>query len=95
MIKRILVPTDDSRVSRQSARAAVELARNQGAFAPFIGLSVTREQPAIATIDTADRRERDLIFIGSHNRTGLGCYSPGRATTRVLALTRLPVFGTH
>jgi nucleotide-binding universal stress UspA family protein len=144
MFKRILVPTDGSRIAQQSAQAAIELARDLHAevigfvampeykmriiedavFAPgtlseadftksvkrntkkflgeieamaraagvaFSGVSMTNAQPAVAIINAADRNACDLIFMGSHGRGNIAQIFLGGVTTKVLALSSLPV----
>ena len=144
MFKKILVPTDGSRLSQQFAHAAVALAHDLGAevigfvatpayrmrviedavFAPgtlsevdfsravkrntkkflgeidkaagdagvrFSAESVTSEQPASAIVDAADRHACDLIFMGSHGRSNIVQVFLGGVTTKVLALSSLPV----
>ncbi|MBL0124581.1 MAG: universal stress protein [Betaproteobacteria bacterium] len=144
MFKKILVPTDGSRLALQSAQAAVDLARclhaevigfvatpaykmriiEDAVFAPgtlseadftkavkrntkkflgeieamarvasvaFNGVSMTNEQPAVAIIDAADRNACDLIFMGSHGRSNIAQIFLGGVTTKVLALSSLPV----
>jgi nucleotide-binding universal stress UspA family protein len=141
MFKKILIPTDGSPLSAQSANAGISYARATGA--EVVALYVT--QPFAATIgfdgmsaayavsdtdyeqanaeqakkyvldraDTADVKATvhavsnfniadgivqaaqdygcDMIFISSHGRTGLSRLLLGSVTTKVLALTHMPV----
>lgn len=144
MFKKILIPTDGSPLSAQSANAGISYARATGA--EIVALYVT--QPFAATIgfdgmsaayaisdtdyeqanaeqakkylksildraDTADVKATvhavsnfniadgivqaaqdygcDMIFIGSHGRSGLSRLLLGSVTTKVLALTHTPV----
>jgi len=63
----------------------------QHAGVPFSGVSVTREQPAVAIIDAADRHACDLIFMGSHWRSSIAQIFLGGVTIKVLSLSSLPV----
>ncbi len=143
MYKKILVPTDGSELGMESARAAIDLAKQLGA--EVIGLFVAPEyqypiylealpgdyptddeyrasmrkfgdtflldlqsaadaagvQFAGATLisnATAQTIARaaidngcDLIFMGSHGRTGLGQLLLGSVTAKVLATCEIPV----
>jgi nucleotide-binding universal stress UspA family protein len=144
MFKKILIPTDGSPLSAQSANAAVIFAKSQGAevvvlfvtqpFAATIGFDGMAAAYAVSdqdydklALDQAkkylkailDRAETagvkatshsvsnfniadgvvqaahdygcDLIFIGSHGRSGLSRVLLGSVTTKVLALTHTPV----
>ena len=62
----------------------------QHAGVPFSGVSVTREQPAVAIIDAADRHACDLIFMGSHWRSSIAQIFLGGVTIKVLSLSSLP-----
>ena len=144
MFKKILIPTDGSALSAQSANAGITFARSIGA--EIVALYVT--QPFAATmgydgmsaayaftdedyekanaeqaqkhlkavVDRADTAgvpssahavsnfniadgivqgaidcQCDLIFIGSHGRSGFSRLLLGSVTTKVLALTHSPV----
>ncbi len=49
------------------------------------------ETPYRGIIDTAKKRGCDIIFIGSHGRSGLPAEIMGSVTEKVLALCTLPV----
>jgi len=144
MFKKILIPTDGSALSAQSANAGITFARSTGAeivalyvtqpFAATMGFdgmsaayAVTDEDYEKANAEHAqkhlkaviDRAETagvkatahavsnfniadgvvqaaidyhcDLIFIGSHGRSGFSRLLLGSVTTKVLALTHTPV----
>jgi nucleotide-binding universal stress UspA family protein len=144
MYKKILIPTDGSPLSEETARAGIELA--QQITADVVGVFVapeyhhsiyeetlqhrypTREGYALSMqksgeiylraiqkeaekagvacssitktsdntaqtiVDTAQEYHCDLIFMGSHGRSGLGKLLLGSVTSRVLALCDIPAF---
>ncbi len=143
MYRKILITTDGSAVSRHTACAGVEFARQMGAqvlalyVAPVyqypvyveivppaypseedymaqmrrVGLGHTgeiveaarkaglecdamtafSESAALKIVDVADERQCDLIFIGSHGRSGWGQLLLGSVTNKVLSHTTRPV----
>ena len=144
MFKRVLIPTDGSSLSSQSANAGISFARAVGAeivalnvtqpFAATIGFDwmaaayaisdedydkVSAEQAhkylqsvldradtagikatahAVSNFNIADGIEQaakdyhcDLIFIGSHGRSGLSRLLLGSVTTKVLSMTHTAV----
>ncbi|PHY05055.1 MAG: universal stress protein [Alcaligenaceae bacterium] len=144
MFKKILLPTDGSALSAQSANAGISFARSTGAevvalyvtqpFAATMGFDGMSAAYAITDTDyekanaelaqkhlkaVADRAETagvkvsahavsnfniadgivqagidyhcDMIFIGSHGRSGFSRLLLGSVTTKVLALTHSPV----
>jgi len=144
MFKKILIPTDGSPVSAQSANAGVLFAKSQGAeivalfvtqpFAATIGFDgmaaayavsdqdydkmaedqakkylqsvVDRAQTAgvkatshsVSNFNIADGVVQaakdygcDMIFMGSHGRSGFSRVLLGSVTTKVLSMTHLPV----
>ena len=144
MFNKILIPTDGSPLSVQSANAGISFARTNGAevvavyvtqpFASTIGFDgmaaayaisdedydkVTADQAKIYLQHIVDRAETagvkvtshavsnfnvadgivqaakdnncDMIFIGSHGRSGLSRILLGSVTTKVLSLTHTSV----
>lgn len=143
MYQKILITTDGSAVSRHTANAGVELARQLGAqvlvlyVAPAYqypvyveivppaypseeeymahmqqvgdehtgsivqvarqaglsseGLTVFADSAALKIVEVADERNCDLIFIGSHGRSGWGQLLLGSVTNKVLSHTTRPV----
>ena len=140
MFNKILIPTDGSPLSTQSANAGISFARTNGAevvalyvtqpFASTIGFDgmaaayaisdedydkVTSDQAKVYLQHVVDRAETagvkvtshavsnfnvadgivqaakdnhcDMIFIGSHGRSGLSRILLGSVTTKVLSLT--------
>lgn len=68
-------------IERESATAGVR----------FSGETVISDQPAQAVVSTAEQQHCDLIFMGSHGRSGLQRLLLGSVTSRVLALSDIPV----
>jgi nucleotide-binding universal stress UspA family protein len=144
MYKKILIPTDGSPLSEETALAGIELAQQitadvVGVFvAPEYQYSIyeetqqnrfptreghtlsmqksgdvylrrietaaekagvsystvtkTSDDTAQTIVDTAQEYHCDLIFMGSHGRSGLGKLLLGSVTAKVLALCDIPAF---
>lgn len=58
---------------------------------PRTGYYVLSDSPADAIVKAARKYRCDLIYMGSHGRTGLTKLLLGSETGKVLALTRIPV----
>ncbi|WP_276300742.1 universal stress protein [Halorussus lipolyticus] len=54
--------------------------------------AVVRGKPAEGILDYADENDADLVFMGTHGRTGLNRYVTGSVTERVVRLADMPVF---
>lgn len=143
MYQKILITTDGSAVSRHTACAGVEFARQMGAsvlalyVAPsyqypiyveivppsypseeeymaamqrhgaehtssilkaaeqagleYRALTAFADSPALKIVEVAEKEHCDLIFIGSHGRSGWGHLLLGSTTNKVLAHTSKPV----
>lgn len=143
MYQKILITTDGSAVSRHTACAGVEFARQMGAsvlalyVAPsyqypiyveivppsypseeeymaamqrhgaehtgailkaaeaagleYRALTAFADSPALKIVEVAEQEQCDLIFIGSHGRSGWGHLLLGSTTNKVLAHTAKPV----
>jgi nucleotide-binding universal stress UspA family protein len=143
MYQKILITTDGSEVSRHTACAGVEFARQMGArvLALYVAppyqypiyveivppsypseeeyeatmqrhgaghtgailqaaaeaglaseaLTVFADSPALKIVEVAEKQQCDLIFIGSHGRSGWGHLLLGSTTNKVLAHTAKPV----
>ncbi len=143
MYRKILITTDGSAVSRHTACAGVEFARQMGAqvlalyVAPVYqypvyveivppaypseddylaqmqrvgaghtdeiveaarkaglacdAMTAFSESAALKIVDVADEQNCDLIFIGSHGRSGWGQLLLGSVTNKVLSHTTRPV----
>jgi nucleotide-binding universal stress UspA family protein len=57
----------------------------------FTGITLFSDATAKAIADTADEQQCDLIFMGSHGRSGWAQLLLGSVTSKVLALARIPV----
>ncbi|HEV7814249.1 MAG TPA: universal stress protein [Janthinobacterium sp.] len=55
------------------------------------GLTAFSDNPALKIVEVAAQQHCDLIFIGSHGRSGWGRLLLGSVTNKVLSSTRLPV----
>jgi nucleotide-binding universal stress UspA family protein len=55
------------------------------------GYYVMSDSPADAIVKAARKYKCDLIYMGSHGRSGLSKLFLGSQTSKVLALTRIPV----
>ncbi|MEO7495753.1 MAG: universal stress protein [Massilia sp.] len=143
MYRKILITTDGSTVSKHTACAGVEFARQMGAevlalyVAPeyhypvyveiipptypseeeylaqmrrtgddhlssiaesagkhelvYAGVTAFSDSPALKIVDIAEQRGCDLIFMGSHGRSGWGQLLLGSVTNKVLSHTQKPV----
>jgi nucleotide-binding universal stress UspA family protein len=54
--------------------------------------AVVRGKPSDGILDYADENDADLVFMGTHGRTGLNRYVTGSVTERVVRLADVPVF---
>jgi nucleotide-binding universal stress UspA family protein len=54
--------------------------------------AVVRGKPSEGILDYADENDADLVFMGTHGRTGLNRYVTGSVTERVVRLSDVPVF---
>lgn len=64
----------------------------QHAGVTYLGITKTSDNTAQTIVDTAQEFQCDLIFMGSHGRSGLGTLLLGSVTSKVLALCDIPVF---
>jgi nucleotide-binding universal stress UspA family protein len=68
----------------------IEQAANAAGL-PFLGFIEFSNSPAIEIVRVAEENHCDLIFMGSHGRSGLGQLLLGSVTSRVLATCQIPV----
>jgi len=54
--------------------------------------AVVRGKPSEGILDYAEENDADLVFMGTHGRTGLNRYVTGSVTERVVRLADVPVF---
>lgn len=55
------------------------------------GMTAFADSPAAMIVDVADKQQCDLIFMGSHGRSGWGQLLLGSVTNKVLSHTTRPV----
>ena len=67
----------------------------QAANIRFQPASVLSDAPAEEIVDAARRYQCDLIFMGSHSRSGVSRLFLGSVAAKVLALTHIPVTIYH
>ena len=58
---------------------------------PYQGIYTTSDAPWKAIIEAAKKKKCDLIFMGSHGRSGLEGVIMGSQTTKVLTHSKIPV----
>lgn len=63
----------------------------EAAGLPFESVAVLSDHPAEAIVATAERLDCDLIFMGSHGRSGIKRLLLGSVASKVLALGHIPV----
>ncbi|UPV99585.1 universal stress protein [Halorussus gelatinilyticus] len=57
--------------------------------------AVVEGKPAEAILEYADENDADIVFMGTHGRTGIQRYTTGSVTERVVRLSDVPVFTAH
>ncbi len=67
----------------------------QKAGVPFSSVVLFSNSAGSAIAEAAKERNCDLIFMGSHGRSGLGQLILGSVTTKVLNLCQIPVLVHH
>jgi nucleotide-binding universal stress UspA family protein len=93
------VPPDLVSPQQHAAQAKVTAARNLEVVkkaaaehhVPCTGYYVMSDFPADAIVKAARKYKCDLIFMGSHGRSGLSKLLLGSQTSKVLAQSRIPV----
>lgn len=63
----------------------------EAAGLPFEAVTVLSDHPAEEIVATAERLDCDLIFMGSHGRSGIKRLLLGSVASKVLALSHIPV----
>jgi nucleotide-binding universal stress UspA family protein len=94
-----LVPVDYLQPDEHAALNARAAARYLGviekaavqAGVPFEGVTLTGEYPAEAILETAKKRQCDVIVMASHGRRGLAGVLLGSETQKVLTHAKVPV----
>jgi nucleotide-binding universal stress UspA family protein len=77
---------------RVRAEQYLAVARNaaRAAGVSYDEASVVHDHPYQAIIDTASKRNCDLIFMASHGRRGMSALVLGSETTKVLTHSKIP-----
>ena len=70
-------------------RAVVQACQQQSL--PCRSLTAFAEHTALKIVEVAEQQQCDLIFMGSHGRSGWGQLLLGSVTNKVLSHTRIPV----
>lgn len=73
----------------EHVQAALEACARRGLKAS--GLTVFSDRTALKIVDVAKQHDCDLIFMGSHGRSGWGQLLLGSVTNKVLSHSKLPV----
>lgn len=76
-------------VGAEHTSAVLTAARNAGLVAE--AMTAFADSPAQKIVDVAEARQCDLIFMGSHGRSGWGQLLLGSVTNKVLSHTTRPV----
>ena len=88
-------PTEDEYVAATRKSGDEYLAGLRRAAAEsglkYIGMTAYSNKPAHKIVEVAREQDCDLIFIGSHGRTGIEQLILGSVTTKVLSLCDIPV----
>ena len=77
------------RAGQQHVQPIVDAAARRGLRCQ--GMTVFAESPALKIVEVAAREGCDLIFMGSHGRSGWGQLLLGSVTNKVLSHSRIPV----
>ncbi len=77
------------RTGAEHTRAIMDACRQQGLRCD--SLTAFSEHTAQKIVEVAEQQQCDLIFMGSHGRSGWGQLLLGSVTNKVLSHTRLPV----
>jgi nucleotide-binding universal stress UspA family protein len=72
---------------RETVREIEELAEGSD----DVRTAVLSGKPSDAILDYADERDADLVFVGTHGRTGLNRYIAGSVTERIVRMADVPV----
>ena len=85
---------DEEFVGRLEASARETIAEVEESAGPDddVQTAVVKGKPSEGILDYADENDADLVFMGTHGRTGLDRYATGSVTERVVRLSDVPVF---
>lgn len=77
------------RAGREHTQSIVDACARKNV--PCTSLTEFAESPALRIVEVAQQHHCDLIFIGSHGRSGWGQLLLGSVTNKVLSHSRIPV----
>ena len=89
----LMSPQQHAASAKKTAQSHLEFMRKAAAEARVKcdGYFVLSDLPADAIVKAARKHKCDLIFMGSHGRSGLSKLFLGSQTSKVLAHSRIPV----
>lgn len=89
----LISPEQHKANAKKTAQRHLEVVRKAAADngVPFAGEYVMSDLPADAIVKAARRHKCDLIYMGSHGRSGLSKLLLGSQTSKVLTQSRIPV----
>ena len=89
----IMTPEQHNASAQKTAQRFLETVKKAAAEnrVAYAGEYVMGDDPAEAMVKIAQKRKCDLIYMGSHGRSGLSKLLLGSQTSNVLAHSRVPV----
>ena len=89
----LITPREHAANAKITAERHLEYVRNLAteSAVPCSGYYVISDHPADAIVKAARKYRCDLIYMGSHGRSGLSKLLLGSQTSKVLAQSRIPV----
>lgn len=89
----LITPQEHAANARNTAQRHLDAVKKtaDGSQVPYAGYFVMSDQPADAIVKAARKYRCDLIYMGSHGRSGLTKLLLGSQTSKVLSQTRIPV----
>ena len=89
----MMTPQQHTASAKKTAQRHLEEMKKAAAEnrVPFAGYHVMSDVPADAIVKAARKYKCDLIYMGSHGRSGLTKLLLGSQTSKVLAQSRIPV----
>jgi nucleotide-binding universal stress UspA family protein len=89
----LITPQEHKAAAKKTAERYLEVVKKAAAEnkVTYTGDYVLNDSPADAIIKAAHKHKCDLIYMGSHGRSGLSKLLLGSQTSKVLAHSRIPV----
>lgn len=89
----LISPEQHKASAKKTAQRYLEVVRKaaEDNKVSYAGEYVISDSPAEAIVKAAHRHKCDLIYMGSHGRSGLSKLFLGSQTSKVLAQSRIPV----